>query len=160
MTADENFMRRCLELGRLALENGDAPIGCIIVLNNRIIAEAVESVKSKNDPSAHAELLAVRIACKNLKTRDLSGATLFSNVEPCVMCAYAIRQTGIGAVVFGIRNNRVGGANSKFRVLTDPEFTEKFPLPKIQTGVLLRGCETLWRQFEELRRLAGETDGN
>ena len=156
MTIDQDFMQRCLELGRIALENGDAPIGSVIVFDGRIIAEAIESVKSNNDPSAHAELLAVRIACDKLKTLDLSGASLFSNVEPCVMCAYAIRQTGIGAVVFGIGNNRVGGATSKFRLLIDSEFTEKFPPPKIKTGVLLCECKSLWRLFEELRRITGK----
>ena len=121
MTNDEDFMRSCLELGRIALDRGDAPVGCVIVLKGKIIAEGIEAVKSKPDPAAHAEIEAVRGLRAN-KTPDLSGATVYTNVEPCVMCSFAIRQTGISRVVFGISNNRVGGMNSKFAVLTDAGF--------------------------------------
>lgn len=147
MITDENFMRRCLELGRIALAAGDAPVGSLIVLAGKIVGEGIESVKSKFDPTAHAEILAVRAACQTLRTLDLSGATLYTNVEPCVMCAFAIRQTGIQIVIFGISNSKVGGVNSKFPVLTDSEFPTKFPPPKIQTNILAKDCEILWRDF-------------
>ena len=139
-------MRRCLELGRIALKTGDAPVGSLIVLAGKIVGEGIESVKSKLDPTAHAEILAVRAACEKLQSLDLSGATLYTNVEPCVMCTFAIRQTGIGAVVFGISNGEVGGANSKFPVLTDAEFPAKYAPPEIRTGILLQECEYLAEQ--------------
>ncbi len=136
-------MRRCLELGRIALAAGDAPVGSLIALAGKIVGEGIESVKSKLDPTAHAEILAVRAACKNLQTLDLAGATLYTNVEPCVMCAFAIRQTGISRVIFGIANGKVGGANSKFQVLTDTNFPAKFPAPEIRFGILSEECERL-----------------
>jgi tRNA(adenine34) deaminase len=149
MMSDEDFMRRCLLLGRSALDSGDAPVGCVIVLEGKIIAEGIEAVKSKPDPAAHAEIEAVRAACERLKTLDLSGATVYTNVEPCVMCSFAIRQTGISRVVFGISNNEVGGVNSKFAVLTDANFPAKFPPPEIQAGILAEDCENLWRDFQQ-----------
>ena len=151
MAIDDNFMRRCLELGRIALDGGDAPVGSLILFEGEILTEGVESVKSHFDPTAHAEMLAVKSACEKLKTLDLSGTALYTNVEPCVMCAFAIRQTGISTVVFGMSNNRVGGANSKFDVLSDPGFPAKFPPPEIRINILPEECRKLWREFQERR---------
>lgn len=147
MSSDEDLMRRCLELGRIALENGDAPVGSLIVFDGRVIAEGIESVKSKNDPTAHAEIEAVREACRKLETLDLSGGTLYTNVEPCWMCSYAIRQTQIGKVVFGSRNVKVGGASSKFAVLRDENL--KPPKPLIEAGILRQECERLLAEFQK-----------
>lgn len=154
MTRDENFLRRCLELGRIALERGDAPVGSLIVLAGKIIGEGIESVKSKLNPTSHAEILAVRAACEKLQTLDLSGGVLYTNVEPCVMCAFAIRNAGISAVVFGISNSEVGGVNSTFKVLTDPGFPAKFAPPEIRSAVLLEECENLRREFQQLNLIS------
>ena len=132
MTNDENFLKRCLELSMIAQDSGDAAVGSLIVINEKIIAEGIESVKSIYDPTAHAEIIAVKNACEKLQTLDLSGAVLYTNVEPCVMCAFAIRQTGISTVVFTSPNSQVGGANSIFKVLTDPKFPAKFAPPQIR----------------------------
>jgi len=145
MFDDEDFMRRCLELGRIALSRGDAPVGSLIVLDEKIVAEGIESVKSKNDPTAHAEIEAVRGACRILNSLNLSGGTLYTNVEPCWMCSYAIRQTQISRVVFGSRNGGIGGASSKFAVLLDGNL--KPPQPLIQSGVLLQECERLLNEL-------------
>lgn len=146
MFNDEDFMRRCLELGRIALDGGDAPVGCLILYEGEIAAEGIESVKANCDPTAHAEILAVKSACEKLKTLDLSGTVLYSNVEPCVMCAFAIRQTGVGTVVFGMPNNQVGGTNSRFAVLSDSNFPAKFPPPEIRMNILPEECEKLWQE--------------
>lgn len=145
-------MRRCLELARNALESGDAPVGSLIVIDGRIIAEGIESVKSKNDPTVHAEIEAVRTACEKSDALDLRDATLYTNVEPCVMCAFAIRQTGIRRVIFGLSNLQVGGMNSKFPVLTDLDFPAKHAPLEIRAGVLLAECENLWCGFQELNK--------
>jgi tRNA(adenine34) deaminase len=158
MRNDEDFMRLCLELGRVALIAGDAPVGSLIVIGDEIIAEGVESVKSKHDPTAHAEIEAVRLACEKLNSLDLRGATLYTNVEPCVMCAFAIRQTGIGTVIFGLSLDQVGGANSKFPVLTDSDFPLKYAPPEILSGVLLGECENLHREFRELRKIKNKIE--
>ncbi len=138
---DEDLMRRCLELGRTARQNDDAPVGSLIVLDEQIIAEGIESVKSKNDPTAHAEIEAVREACRKLNCLDLSGATLYTNVEPCWMCSYTIRQTRIGKVIFGSRNVKTGGMSSEFVILLNEKL--KPPVPAIIGGVLKAECDAL-----------------
>ncbi len=146
MTNDENFMRRCLELGRIALESGDSPVGSLIARNGAVIAEASEAVKRKKDPTAHAEIEAVRAACEKLKTLDLSDCVLYTNVEPCWMCAYAIKQTRIRRVVFGSRNEKVGGFSSKFQVLSDENL--KLP-PEIAADILIEECNFLLGEFQK-----------
>jgi tRNA(adenine34) deaminase len=138
MKNDEEFIRECLKLGAIARQAGDAPVGSIIVLDEKIIAKSFESVKANNDPTDHAELKAVRDACRKLETLDLSAATLYTNVEPCWMCSYAIRQTKISRIVFGSRNAQIGGASSKFKVLQDENL--KSPVPEIVAGILEAEC--------------------
>ncbi len=140
-------MRHRLELGRIALKSGDAPVGSVIVKNGEIIAEGIETVKLKKDPTAHAEIETVRAACEKLKTLDLSDCVLYTNVEPCWMCAYAIRQTRISRVVFGSRNEKVGGFSSKFKVLSDENL--KLPPPEITADVLIEECELLLAEFQK-----------
>lgn len=136
MKNDEDFMRRCLELGQIALAGGDAPVGSLIVIGGKIIAEGIESVISKTDPTAHAEIEVVRFACEKLDAVNLTDATLYTNVEPCVMCAFAIRQAGISTIIFGLSNDKIGGANSKFPILTDAVFAAKYDPPVILSGFL------------------------
>ncbi len=147
MSNDEDFMRRCLELGRIAMKNGEAPVGSLIVFNGQIIAEGIESVKSKSDPTAHAEIEAVREACRKLETLNLSGTTLYTNVEPCWMCSYSIWQTQISQIVFGSRNERTGGATSEFAVLFNDEL--KLPKPIVEAACLEKECELLLAEFRE-----------
>jgi tRNA(adenine34) deaminase len=147
MFNDEDFMRRCLELGRIAMKNGDPPVGSVIVFEGRIIAEGIESVKSNFDPTAHAEIEAVREACRKSETLNLIGTTLYTNVEPCWMCAYAIRQTRIGRVVFGSRNVQTGGATSDYAVLLNDQL--KMPKPLIEAAVLEVECDRLLVEFRK-----------
>lgn len=146
MTTDEEMMRLCLDLARVASETGDSPVGSLIVKDGRIISRGVEAVKARSDPTAHAEVEALRSACESLRTLDLSGSVLYTNVEPCWMCSYAIRQTRITRVVFGLRNEKVGGFSSKFRVLVDPEL--KLPLPDIEAEMLHEECRLLSAEFQ------------
>lgn len=130
MNIDEQMMLRCQELAKLAVTKGDAAVGSLIVKNGKIIAEGIESVKAEKDPTAHAEIIAVRLACQVLNTLDLSNCILYTNVEPCWMCSYAIRQTTISRIVFANQNEKVGGVSSEFRVLLSENL--KMPLPDIK----------------------------
>lgn len=145
MTTDDVFMRHCLALARIAAQHGDAPVGSVLVMDGQIIAEGIESVLQKNDPTAHAEIGAVRPACLKLKTLNLTGSVLYTNVEPCWMYSYAIRQTGISRVVFGTSHVDVGGVYSAFPVLRDRRLP--MPLPQIEDGSLLNECDQLLAEF-------------
>jgi tRNA(adenine34) deaminase len=145
MVTDEEMMRRCLDLARVALEKGDSPVGSLIVKNSRVVARGIEAVKARSDPTAHAEIEALRSASERLRTLDLSGCVLYTNVEPCWMCSYAIRQTRVARVVFGFRNEKVGGLSSKFRVLVDDAL--KSPLPEIEAEILHEECRLLLVEY-------------
>jgi tRNA(adenine34) deaminase len=141
--ADESFMRRCIDLAREARERGDAPVGALIVRDGLVIAEAGERVDSVLDIAGHAEIVAIQTACRLLGTLNLSGCMLYSNAEPCVMCAYAIRQTGISRVVFGATVPDMGGATSRYPILTAPDVSEWPEPPAVVAGVLVDECAAL-----------------
>jgi tRNA(adenine34) deaminase len=110
-------MRRCLMLARRAQRQGDAPVGSLVVRDGKIIGQGIEAVKKRRDIAAHAEIEAIREAVRALGTADLSGCILYTSVEPCFMCSYAIRQTGIAQVVLGRKIAAVGGASSRYPIL-------------------------------------------
>src|SRR5262245_8405112 len=95
------YMRRCLELAEIAARAGDTAVGALIVCGDEVVAEGVERTRATLDPSAHAEVEAIRQACQHLDTLDLRGCSLYSTVEPCVLCGYAIRRPGIAKSVYG-----------------------------------------------------------
>jgi len=136
-------MRRCLELARRALATGDTPVGALLMRGDKILAEAVESVRALCDVTAHAEIELLRVATVGLDTTDLSGTTLYTNVAPCMMCAYAIRLARISTVVTGAPEPGRSGRHSGRSVLTQPEAVANRPMPKLVEGVLAKECEAL-----------------
>ncbi len=148
MLDDEYFMRRCLKLGRRAMANGDAPVGSLVVFDGRVVAEGVESVRLKSDVTAHAEIEAIRLACEKQQSLDLTGATLYTTVEPCWMCSCAIRRTNIGRVAFGSKNEEVGGVSSEFAVLRYTNVPNWDTVPLIEQDVLRGECDALLRDFQ------------
>lgn len=143
---DETFMRRCLELARRALDAGDVPVGAIVVRKDSVIGEGYERTRQRLDPAAHAEIEALRAACGALGTLDLSGATLYTTMEPCVLCAYAVRSTRIHRVVFGVKAGALGGVTGPYPLLTDAtQFSGGAPVV-VTGGVLAGECERLLEQ--------------
>lgn len=114
-----SWMRRCLELAEEARERGDAPVGALITREGTVVAEASEQVKARQDVAAHAELIVIQEACEALGTMNLAGCTLVTNVEPCWMCSFAIREMGISQVVIGDAVAGIGGVTSPYPILTD-----------------------------------------
>ena len=94
------FLRRGQELGQLASASGNPPAGALIIYEGKVISEAHEASKTKNDITCHAEIEALRLAVRHLDSNDLSACVLYTNYEPCVMCAYAIRYYKVSKVVF------------------------------------------------------------
>ena len=106
------FMQKAIELSIKNINNNGGPFGCVIVKNNKIISEGVNGVTQNNDPTAHAEIVAIRNACTKLNTFDLSGCTLYSSCEPCPMCLSAIYWSHIDIVYYG--NSRQDAAKIEF----------------------------------------------
>jgi tRNA(adenine34) deaminase len=147
----ETLMRRCLALASSAGDSGETAVGALVVRGDSVIAEGSECTRRLFDPSAHAEVVALRAACQRERTLVLSGCELYTTVEPCVLCSYAIRRTGIVRVVYGISAGQAGGATSKYSLLTDKELVGCSPPPDIVSGVLEHECLELLRRHARAR---------
>lgn len=134
------YMRRCLELAEIAARSGDTAVGALIVRGDDIVAEGVERTRTTLDPSAHAEVDAIRRACQRLDTLDLRGCSLYSTVEPCVLCGYAIRRTGIAHVVYGVPAGQAGACTSSYAILADHHLEGWPQPPAVTSGVLADEC--------------------
>ena len=133
-------MRRCLELAEMAAMTGDTAVGALIVCGDEVVGEGVESTRARLDPSAHAEIEAIRQACEHLDTLDLRRCSLYSTVEPCVLCGYAIRRTGIAYVVYGVPAGQAGACTSSYAILADRDLEGWAPVPEVTGGVLADEC--------------------
>jgi tRNA(adenine34) deaminase len=123
----------------------------LICDGDRVIAEATNRVARDADVTRHAELLAISAAQKTLGRKDLSNCTIYSNIEPCVMCSFPIRETRIGRVIYSISSPMMGGF-SKWNVLRDSEISNAMPeafgpVPEVIAGVLQREAEMVWRKW-------------
>ncbi len=115
-TSDDYFMAEALRQARMAYESGEVPVGAVIVKDSRIIARAYNQVELLRDATAHAEILAITQAASALGDWRLTDTTLFATKEPCPMCAGAIVLSRVARLVFGIRDDRAGGAGSVFSI--------------------------------------------
>ena len=141
---DETFMLLVLEEARLALAEGETPVGCVIVRDGRIIARGHNRRHNDHDPTAHAEILAIRRAASVLGDWRLSGCTLYVTLEPCPMCAGAILMARLSRLVFGASDPAQGCAGSVYRIPEDPAFSHFCP---IDGGVLQEECAALISDF-------------
>ena len=137
------YMQRCIELAQRARQSADTLVGSLVVHNDQIIGEGVEAVRARLDVTAHAEIEAIRQACRNVHSLDLTGSVLYTTAEPCWMCSYAVRQTRISQVVIGRSVPSVGGFSSRHPILTDPDIEFWPSPPSVTCGVLGRECEKL-----------------
>jgi tRNA(adenine34) deaminase len=147
--ADDRFMREALALAREAETHGEVPVGAVVVVNGEIVGRGFNSPIASSDPTAHAEILALREAAAALRNYRLEKATLYATLEPCVMCAGALVAARVGRLVFGARDLRFGGVRSKFR-LADSELLNH--RAEIMEGVLAVECVELVKNFFEQRR--------
>jgi tRNA(adenine34) deaminase len=153
----ERYMRRCVELARDALAADEVPVGAIVVQGDHVVGKGSESTARLLDASAHAEVMAIREACRTLGSRTLPGVTLYSTVEPCVLCAYVARVTGVSHVVFGIPAGRLGGCTSTYALLMDDAVPGWSPPPTSVSGMLAAECEHL--MAEHAQRSSGGSTG-
>lgn len=147
--ADETFQRLALEEARRAASLGEVPVGAVLVRQGTVLASAHNSPIAANDPSAHAEILALRAAAQTLGNYRLDNTTLYSTLEPCVMCAGALVHARVSRLVFGARDLRFGGVRSKFQIADSELLNHRI---EIVEGVLAPECLELLQTFFESRR--------
>jgi len=142
-------MKAALAQAKAALDAGEVPVGAVIVREGRVIACAHNEREALGDPTAHAEVLALRRAAKLLGRRRLSDCTLYVTLEPCVMCAGAIVMADVGSVVYGAADAQAGCAGSVYALPEDPAFGKKIPC----MGGLMEGeCREILDTFFSERR--------
>lgn len=139
----ESLMRRCIELAKIAKQRGDSAVGCVIVKDGQIVAEAAEGGKTQNDITFHAEIEAVRYARITLGKTDLSDCIMVTTHEPCIMCSYVIRHHKIGLIIVGVSTGQIGGYSSALPVLLDKTISKWSHPPKIIDKVLEQECKEL-----------------
>jgi tRNA(adenine34) deaminase len=144
----EIYMQRALELAREAAERNEVPVGALIVRNGEIIAEASNRREADRSVLGHAELMAIEIASRKLKSWRLLDCTLISTLEPCVMCAGAIVQSRISHLVYGASDAK-GGAQALFKVFDSEELNHRV---RITTGILETDCSRVLKDFFRARR--------
>lgn len=141
-------MQQALDEARKALETGEVPVGAAVVCGNEVIALAHNEREATGDPTAHAEVLAIRRAAKKLGRRRLTGCTLYVTLEPCPMCAGAIWNARISRVVYGAKDSRAGAMGSVFAMQSYPVNWK----PQVDSGVRERECRTVLQTFFRARR--------
>ncbi len=143
-------MKIALKQARLAAERGEVPVGAVIVSpGGQVVAEAGNQTRELNDPTAHAEILALRIACAQAASERLPDHDLYVTLEPCAMCAAALSAARIRRIYFGAEDPKSGGVAHGARVFTHPQTHHK---PEVYDGISADECETLMREFFEARR--------
>jgi tRNA(adenine34) deaminase len=149
LESDAEYMDRALAEAQKAEQAEEVPVGAIIVLEDVVIGSGFNQPISTNDPTAHAEIVALRKAAESLRNYRLSGATMYCTVEPCMMCAGAIIHARIARLVFGTPDPKAGSAGSIYNVLTDPRLNHRV---EVVSGVREDQCAGLLRDFFARRR--------
>ena len=147
--SDERFMGMAIDRARAAAEHGDVPIGALVAREGEPLAAAGNERELRRDPTAHAELLAIRAAAEALGGWRLPETTLYVTLEPCAMCAGAIVLARIPTVVFGAADPKAGAAGSVLDVLGEPALNHR---PQVAGGLLEDECAELLREFFGARR--------
>ena len=149
MEFDGPYMDLALDEAAKAESAGEVPVGAVIVFEDKVVARGFNQPISANDPTAHAEIVALREAGRALGTYRLAGATMYCTLEPCMMCAGAMIHARIARLVFGTPDPRVGAAGSIYNVLTDPRLNHRV---EVVTGIREDECAALLKNFFARKR--------
>jgi len=142
-------MREALALAEEARIAGEVPVGAVVVIGDEIVGRGRNSPIGSKDPAAHAEMLAIREACRRIGNYRLEGASVYSTLEPCVMCAGALVAARVESLVFGARDLRFGGVRSKFQIVDSELLNHRV---EVIEGVLAVECVRLLQDFFAARR--------
>lgn len=146
---DTDLMTLAIAEAKRALEHDDVPVGALVVVEGQVIASAHNERELRGDPTAHAEVLALRAAAEEVGTSRLDGATLVSTLEPCPMCAGAALMARVGCVVFGAEDMKTGALGSLYHLGTDPRLPHEFD---VRPRVMLEECSALLTDFFASKR--------
>lgn len=147
--ADESYLQLALEQGRLAAEAGEVPVGAVIVYDGEVIATGQNYVLRTLDPTAHAEIVALRAAALHLNNYRLTGCELYTTLEPCSMCAGAMIHARISRLVYGAADPKAGAAGSVLEVVNHPQLNHQM---QVTSGAFAEECGELLRSFFRERR--------
>ena len=145
---DQFYMKQALEESRAAAEEGEVPVGAVLVYDDDILSRAHNLVITNNDPTAHAEILALKQACRIKKNYRLPGSVLYVTLEPCAMCLGAIVQARISQIVFGAHDPKAGAVES---IMKFP-FEKTNHLVSVRSGILSEECSRILKDFFGKRR--------
>ena len=146
---DLHWMQHAYGLAQRAAEEGEVPVGAVLVQDNELVAEGWNCPISSNDPTAHAEINALRVAAKKLANYRLVDTTLYVTLEPCVMCAGALIHARVRRLVYGATEPKTGAAGSVFEILNDPRHNHRV---EVCGGVMAQESAALLQAFFKSRR--------
>ena len=149
MSPHFKYMQQAIHEARKALDNNDVPVGAVVVLNDRVIGKGYNQVELLNDPTAHAEMIAITSATATIGEKWLRDATLYVTVEPCSMCAGASVLARLKRVVYGVQEIKTGAHSSLFNLLNDPRLNHRI---EVVPGVAKDECAALMIEFFEKLR--------
>jgi len=147
---DNDFMKLAIDQAKIAEENGDVPIGAVIVYQNQIIGKAYNQREQLKDPTAHAEIIALTQAAAALENWHLNGCTMYVTLEPCPMCAGALVLSRMDRLVYGCDDPKAGACGSLYNIVQDQRLNHRL---EVTRGVLADECSRLLQDFFKQRRL-------
>jgi tRNA(adenine34) deaminase len=155
MNNDIYYMNKAMQQAEIAAENGEVPVGALLLLEDGREFVSQNSPIASSDASAHAEMQVIRQACKATDNYRITGSTLYVTLEPCTMCAGAIIHARIKRVVYGAKDLKTGAVESLYHILSDPRLNHQ---PEVTGGVLADECGNLLKQFFKTRRIRKLSD--
>jgi len=152
---DEQYMKVAIDQAEIARENGDVPVGAVIVHQGRLIAKAYNQRQQLNDPTAHAEIIALTQAAEALGSWRLEGCTIYVTLEPCAMCAGALVLARIDRLVYGCNDPKTGACGSLYNIVQDERLNHRL---EVTSGVLEEQCREQLQGFFAGRRIENKNN--
>ena len=149
MTDDEHWMAQCLLLAEHAARCGEVPVGALVVLDGEVIGEGYNTREISGDPTAHAEVNALRSAAETLGHWRILGATMYVTLEPCAMCAGALINARVKRLVYGCDDPKAGAVSSLYELATDTRLNHRIEVVK---GIQAEACASVLKRFFQIRR--------
>ena len=151
---DERFMAEALKEAKKAFSDKEVPVGCVIVHDGMIIGKGYNRTESLQDPTAHAEILAITAASEHLSSWRLNGCTAYCTIEPCAMCAGGLVLARVERLVFGTFDPRFGACGSVFNIVQEPRLNHRM---MVSSGILRDDCAAIMQEFFKKMRVKNES---